>query len=235
MRSRPCAWNRSYAAPWQRPRAQRHRHERRPQGRHAGLDAVRRQPRRHRWRDGGRGLSRCRTRAAIAPTRPLVGVAVRAGGGVGAATRRHDGQAKPNPRASSSDVAARFDRDRRTGAAANAFGVNTAAAAAGPPVARINARSGRPEALMPAVVPPARNPAGRAARRSTAGACGVINAVTAIYGASGSCSSPAVSGRPWTILNDWTAWPAAPLTRLSSTPIAMIRPVRSSSRTWTST
>ena len=31
------------------------------------------------------------------------------------------------------------------------------------------------------------------------------------------------------------AWPAAPLTRLSSTPIAMIRPVRSSSRTWTRT
>ena len=47
----------------------------------------------------------------------------------------------------------------------------------------------------------------------------------------GSCSRPAVSGRPWTRLNDWTAWPAAPLTRLSSTPIAMIRPVRSSRRT----
>ena len=35
-------------------------------------------------------------------------------------------------------------------------------------------------------------------------------------GSSGSCSSPAVSGRPKTTLNAWTAWPAAPLTRLSS-------------------
>ena len=55
------------------------------------------------------------------------------------------------------------------------------------------------------------------------------------HGASGSCSRPAVSGRPWTRLNAWTAWPAAPLTRLSSTPMARIRPVRSSSRTWTRT
>ena len=38
---------------------------------------------------------------------------------------------------------------------------------------------------------------------------------SACYGASGSCSRPAVSGRPWTRLNAWIAWPAAPLTRLS--------------------
>ena len=52
-------------------------------------------------------------------------------------------------------------------------------------------------------------------------------------GASGSCSSPAVSGRPRTTLKAWTACPAAPLTRLSITETATIRPVRSSRCTWT--
>ena len=56
-----------------------------------------------------------------------------------------------------------------TGAAANAFGVNTAAAAAGPSVVRISTRSGRPDALIPIAAPPAAKPAGRAARRSTSG------------------------------------------------------------------
>ena len=75
------------------------------------------------------------------------------------------------------------------------------------------------------------------ARRSTGGRSverragrGIASMVG--HGASGSWSRPAVSGRPWTRLNAWIAWPAAPLTRLSSTPIARIRPVRSSRRTW---
>ena len=37
------------------------------------------------------------------------------------------------------------------------------------------------------------------------------------------------------MLNAWIAWPAAPLTRLSMTPMARIRPVRGSWRTWTRT
>ena len=51
--------------------------------------------------------------------------------------------------AGSPDVAARLAFERSTGAAANAFGVNTAAAAAGPAVVTTRARSGRPEALIP--------------------------------------------------------------------------------------
>ena len=67
-------------------------------------------------------------------------------------------EAKPNPPRESSDVAARLARDSRTGAAANALGVKTAAAAAGPEVARMSATSGRPEALIPAAVAPAWKP-----------------------------------------------------------------------------
>ena len=78
-------------------------------------------------------------------------------------------RAQPNPPRASPDVAARLARDRRTGAAANALGVKTAAAAAGPPVVTARARSGRPEALIPAARPPARKPAGMTARRSMAG------------------------------------------------------------------
>ena len=116
-------------------------------------------------------------------------------------------EANPNPPRRSSDVAARLARDCFTGAAAKAFGVKTAAAAAGPPVATISARSGRPDALIPAVVPPATNPAGKAGRRSTDDGSGGESqqCVTAIYGASGSCSRPAVSGSPWTRLNACTA------------------------------
>ena len=66
-------------------------------------------------------------------------------------------------------MAARFARERRTGAATNAFGVNTAATAAGLSVVTARAKSGRPEALIPAASPPARKPAGRLARRSTGG------------------------------------------------------------------
>ena len=77
--------------------------------------------------------------------------------------------AQPNPPRGSPDVAARCARDSRTGAAANVFGVKTAATAAGPAVERTTARSGRPEALIPAANPPALKPAGMAGRRSTGG------------------------------------------------------------------
>jgi hypothetical protein len=95
-------------------------------------------------------------------------------------------------------------RDSWTGAAANAFGVKTAAAEA-PPGATMSPKSGRPEALIPAVEPPVLKPFGSTARRSTTGNGGDESVETAIYGASGSCSRPAVSGRPWTTLNAWTA------------------------------
>src|SRR5688500_12291822 len=77
--------------------------------------------------------------------------------------------AQPNPPRGSPDVAARLARDSRTGAAANVFGVKTAAAAAGPAVVTTTARSGRPEALIPTAIPPALKPAGMTARRSTGG------------------------------------------------------------------
>ncbi len=77
--------------------------------------------------------------------------------------------AYPNPPRGSADVAARWARDRRTGAAAKLFGVKTAATAAGPPVVTMTARSGRPEALIPTASPPAAKPAGMADRRSTGG------------------------------------------------------------------
>ena len=80
--------------------------------------------------------------------------------------------AQPNPPRASPDVAARCAFDSRTGAAANVFGVKTAAAAAGPEVVTTTARSGRPEALIPAASPPARKPDGMAARRSTGGRSG---------------------------------------------------------------
>jgi hypothetical protein len=59
-------------------------------------------------------------------------------------------------------------RDNFTGAAAKAFGVKTAAAEA-PSGATTRPRSGRPDALIPAVQPPARKPRGITARRSTSG------------------------------------------------------------------
>ena len=66
-------------------------------------------------------------------------------------------------------MAARWACDSRTGAAANAFGVKTAAAAAGPAVVTTTARSGRPEALIPAAMPAGPEAGGMAARRSTGG------------------------------------------------------------------
>src|SRR5262249_43840752 len=88
--------------------------------------------------------------------------------------------AKPKPARGSSDVAARLARDRRTRAAPNAFGVNTAAAAASPAVVTMSATSGRPEALIPAATPPAEKPAGRTARRSTAGRVAALGVSIAI-------------------------------------------------------
>src|SRR3954470_23638803 len=80
--------------------------------------------------------------------------------------------AQPKPPRPSPEVAARCAFDSRTGAAANVFGVKTAATAAGPRVVTTTARSGRPEALIPAAIPPARKPDGVTARRSTGGRSG---------------------------------------------------------------
>src|SRR4051812_21216779 len=83
--------------------------------------------------------------------------------------------AQPNFPSPAGSVAARCAFDRRTGAAAKAFGVKTAAAAAGrrspsgPGAVATSARSGRPEALIPATPPTATNPPGITARRSTGG------------------------------------------------------------------
>src|SRR5262245_45192539 len=117
------------------------------------------------------------------------------------------------------DVAARCSRDSLTGAATNAFGVKTAAAVAGAAPGNVATivRSGRPDALIPAAVAPARNPPGIVARRSTAGRLlgsgpstsdpaasavapvpllpRVVTAVTARAGAARARPSPAGRGR----------------------------------------
>ncbi len=157
-------------------------------------------------------------------------------------SRRSPRPSRSRPLASP-DVAARWACDRRTGAAANAFGVKTAAAAAGPFVATDDGQ------VRPARgLDPDRHPAGleaggdggssldrwedRRGRRDGQMRCRDPGARGRRHGARGSCSRPAVSGRPWTRLKAWIAWPAAPLTRLSSTPMARIRPVRGSWLTW---
>ena len=66
-------------------------------------------------------------------------------------------------------VAWRFASESRTGAAANRLGVNTAAAGTAPSTAATSAKSWRPEALIPALVPAAANPSGIRAARVTAG------------------------------------------------------------------
>src|SRR6267378_1337745 len=53
------------------------------------------------------------------------------------------------------------------------------------------------------------------------------------HGHSGMDSSPWVSGRPHSTLKFWTAWPAAPFTRLSRTPTATRRRFSSSTTAWT--
>ena len=193
-------------------------------------------------------VERCRVRGTVVAAEPRPGAAaMRAGRRRPAAPVAAFAQplvemtasAQPNPPRGSSEVAARWAWESRTGAAANAFGVKTAAAAAGPdgrddegqvrPAGRLDPRGrrrrrgsrrgGRRAARLPgrSAIVPGGVPGRRASCR---------------HGTSGSWSRPAVSGRPWTRLNAWTAWPAAPLTRLSSTATTRIRPVRSSSETW---
>ena len=100
--------------------------------------------------------------------------------------------AHPNPPRRSSDVRDRCSRDRRTGAAANAFGVKTAAAAAGPSVATTSPRSGRPDALIPATRPLAVNPPGMSGTsldgREQVGEQRGDGRPQRRHGASGSCS-----------------------------------------------
>ena len=144
---------------------------------------------------------------------------------------------------------ARLARDSRTGAAANA--VRREDRGRGTPARRPRRRARGPgvrDALIPAVVP-AGDEAGRDPRdaldRGSVGGerreeridreghrrasrCGRARRRATARAAAG--GGPAVSGRPWTTLNAWIAWPAAPLTRLSRTPIARTRPVRSSTR-----
>src|SRR5207248_4522518 len=55
-----------------------------------------------------------------------------------------------------------------------------------------------------------------------------------VHGATPSALRPAVSGKPSIRLAFWTAWPAAPLPRLSIAAMAIARPVRGSARTATS-
>src|SRR5258705_251274 len=128
-------------------------------------------------------------RAATGRSRPHKVAGSRAGSGPGAPPRPWGGgrppaapaggwvdpvgemtpPARPTPPRGSPDVVARWARDNRTGAAANVFGVKTAATAAGPDVVTTTARSGRPEALIPVAIPPALKPSGMAERRSTGG------------------------------------------------------------------
>ena len=101
--------------------------------------------------------------------------------------RAYPAAASPPP------VAWRFARDSRTGAAANRLGVNTAAAGTGPSSATISTRSGRPDALIPAVAPAAaeaRRDAGHPARpRGNVAGSGLERRVGGErHGASGSWS-----------------------------------------------
>src|SRR2546423_3948381 len=59
-------------------------------------------------------------------------------------------------------------------------------------------------------------------------AAGEGDALAAAHGHSGIASRPCVSGRPQSTLKFWIAWPAAPFTRLSSTPTATSRRFASS-------
>ena len=115
----------------------------------------------------------------------------------------------------------------RTGAAGRRLVVKVAATAAGPSSTSTTARSGAPERLMPALVPSASKPRGRRAASSDRRQVGGQGRQRP-HGTMGSCSRPADSGRPKTMLKACTAWPAAPFTRLSSTETVVMRPVRSS-------
>ena len=107
-----------------------------------------------------------------------------------------------------------------TGAAGKAFWVNVAAATHSTSDAQIP-RSGLPEGLMPAASAPALKPrgAGRASRRRVVRMNG--NRGCGGHGSIGTSSSPSCSGQPSIRFMFWTAWPAAPLPRLSTAPSAM--------------
>ena len=77
--------------------------------------------------------------------------------------------AQPNRPPPPISVALRWALEILIGAATTPLRVKTAAAAADSRVVAMTPRSGRPDGLMPAAVPPARNPPGIAARRRTAG------------------------------------------------------------------
>ena len=127
-------------------------------------------------------------------------------------------------------VAARCCWFISTGAAGRRLVVKVAATAAGPSSTTNEARSGAPEALMPALVPEARKPLGRRAARSSGGRLGGQRSQRLLTpGRAGVAAVRSASGRPKTRLKACTAWPAAPLTRLSSTETVVMRPVRSSS------
>ena len=94
--------------------------------------------------------------------------------------------AQPDPVGPSPPVSARWARVSRTGEAANALRVKTPAAAAGPAVVAMTAKSGRPDCLIPIGTPRARKPAGITARSSAAGRSGASGARLA-------CASAAVT------------------------------------------
>ena len=112
---------------------------------------------------------------------------------------------------------ARCSRDTSTGAAARRLCVNAPAAVASPSQAS-SARSGAPEALMPA------GHAGGAEAQRKADAGALVGAHTP----SPCAVSPAPSSRPSTRLAFWIACPAAPLTRLSIAAAQIAVCVRSS-------
>ncbi len=89
-------------------------------------------------------------------------------------------------------VAKRLAWLRRTGAAANRFGVKTAAAGTASPVAATSARSGRPLALIPIAMPPATKPAGMTACRSTVGRA---DGSSTCAGSASSVMAPAAAAR----------------------------------------
>ena len=99
--------------------------------------------------------------------------------------------AQPDPAGPSPPVSARWARVSRTGAAANALRVKTPAAAAGPPVVAITAKSGRPDRLIPIGTPRARKPAGITARSSADGRSTVSGASGASSAAAGPGAGPA--------------------------------------------
>ena len=93
-------------------------------------------------------------------------------------------------------------RQISTGAAANAFRVNSPAADAGASESR-SPRSGRPLAFSPAATPDATNPRGE----------------VTLTGTPRSPTSPSASSRPSIRFMFCRAWPAAPFPRLSIAPI----------------